>query len=381
MKKRLHEISLYLVVTLLCVLMLPMVVCGQERRIDHVFVVAIDGLSYEGFESSAVPNLKHLAGEGVMDEKCLAVRTDTTESAQVSVFTGAPPEQHKYYSTSDQIQMASILDMLKQAGRTFCLYDGTGGKLNAFNYGESTYLQMDSALTDRQAVEQMITHFKVKRPFYNYLVLNDCRDALLSLDEKRYYRAVATVDQALGDLVTYLRNENIYYSSIVVVTSPRSSSKSDQAPLILHGPGFQTGTRITDSMVIDVTPTICLLTGLNPPLGIRGMPCYDALLYTKEERAGQLNQWVKSLQEERTNNWLAGYRMQDEIYRNYHQISSMKEERQSIFDYAGQKDDAMNGVVRRLTAERIGFAVIFMLLLLGYPVEYYVLRKRFLLFK
>ena len=154
---------------------------------------------------------------------------------------------------------------------------------------------MDSALTDQQVVEQVISHFQLKRPFYNYLVLNDCRDALLSLDEKRYYRAVASVDQALGYLVTYLRTENIYYSSIIVVASPRSSSQSDQAPLILHGPGFQAGTRITGSMVIDVTPTICLLTGVNPPLGIRGIPCYDALLYTKEERTGHLNQWVKSL--------------------------------------------------------------------------------------
>ena len=59
----------------------------------------------------------------------------------------------------------------------------------------------------------------------------------------------------------------------------------------------------------------------------------------------------------------------------------MKEERQSIFDYAGQKDNAMNGMVKRLTTERMLFAGILLLLLLGYPVEYYVLRKRFLLFK
>ena len=127
-KKRLQGISTCLFIILLWVLMLPTVGWGQERRIDHVFVVAIDGLSYEGFDSSAVPNLKHLAGEGVIDEKCLAMRTDTTESAQVSVFTGAPPEQHKVYSTRDQIQMASILNVMKQSGRTFCLYDGTGGK-------------------------------------------------------------------------------------------------------------------------------------------------------------------------------------------------------------------------------------------------------------
>ena len=107
--------------------------------------------------------------------------------------------------------------------------------------------------------------------------------------------------------------------------------------MIVHGPGFQVGTRINKTLVIDVTPTLCMLSGLKPPQGCRGIPLYDALLYNSNERLGQLNQWVKALQEDRSANWQQYYVMQDEIYRNYHQIASMKEERKSILTMPGKK--------------------------------------------
>ena len=53
---------------------------AEAATLRHIFVISVDGLSYEGFTSSSVPNIKHLAGEGVMDEKCLAVRAETPGS-------------------------------------------------------------------------------------------------------------------------------------------------------------------------------------------------------------------------------------------------------------------------------------------------------------
>lgn len=369
------------ILSLALTIIIPPTPRTEASTLQHIFVISVDGLSYEGYNSSSVPNIKHLAGEGVIDEKCLAVRAETPEAAQASMFTGTIPEEHKFYSAEDRLQMASVLDILKQGSRSFMLYDGSGGKLKSFDYGEAHYTRYEAELSDQDLLTKVEQHFKQHRPYYNYIVLNDCREALLTLDDKRYYQTVGKTDQAIGDFLAFLRNERLYYDSIIVVTSPRSSSPSLQVPLIVHGPGFQVGTRISKSMIIDVTPTLCMLSGLKSPAGSRGIPLYDALLYTGEERTAQLNQWVKSLQEERTVNWEQYYVMQDEIYRNYHQIASMKEERQSIFDYAGQKEGTIASISQRLTIERFVFLGIIALLLAGYGVEYLLLKKKFLLFK
>lgn len=360
---------------------MPAATRAEVPKLQHIFVISVDGLSYEGFNSSSVPSMKHLAGEGVIDEKCLGIRAETPEAAQASMLTGATPEEHKYYSAEDRLQMASILDMLKQGSRSFMVLDGSGGKLKAFDYGEAHYACVDAALTDRQVLEKAVEIFGKQKPFYNYIVLNDCREAMLTLDEKRYYQTIADTDSAIGDFLAFLRNQKLYYNSIIIVTSPRSCSSSDQVPLIIHGPSLQVGTRISNAMIIDITPTLCMLSGLKTPVGSRGIPLYDALLYTSEERGSQLLKWVKALQEERSVNWQQNYQMQDEIYRNYHRISSMKEERQSIFDYAGQKEGVIAGLNQRVKTERYIFCAIIALMLVGYGVEYVVLKKKYLLFK
>ncbi len=370
-----------LVVAVFGTVMLPAKTQADVPKLQHIFVISVDGLSYEGFINSSVPHLKHLAGEGVIDEKCLGVKAEAAETAQASLLTGALPEVHKYYSAEDRLQMATILDMLKNGGRSFMVLDGSGGKLKAFDYGEAHYRSVDATATDQQVLDLAVEIFEEQKPFFNFIVLNDCWEARLTLDEKRHHQAIAQTDTAIGEFLAFLRNQKLYYNSIIMVTSARSCSLSDQVPLIIHGPHFQVGTRIGHSMILDITPTICLLSGLKTPLGSRGIPLYDALLYTSEERGSQLQKWVKALQEERSLNWQQNYQMQDEIYRNYHQISAMKEERQNIFAYAGEKEDVIIGLKQRLMVERGIFGLLFLLLLVGYGVEYVILKKRFLLFK
>lgn len=381
MRKPFFTLFLTVLFTALLTAAMPHAAKAEASTLQHIFVISVDGLSYEGFINSYVPSIKHLAGEGVTDEKCLAIRAETSEAAQASMLTGTLPEQHKLYSAEDRIQTASMLDMLKQGNRSFMIYDGSGGKLKSFDYGEAHYSSFEASLSDQELLARAVETFKQHKPFYNYIVLNDCREAFLTLDDKHYYRTVAQTDQAIGDFLAFLRNEGLYYSSIIIVTSPRSSSPSDQVPLIIHGPGFQVGTRISNSMIVDITPTLCMLSGLKQPPGSRGVPLYDALLYTSNERMGQLNQWVKALQEERIINWQQYYLLQDEIYRNYHQIASMKEERQSIFDYAGQREGVIADINQRLAIERFVFLAIFVIMLVGYGVEYLILKKKFLLFE
>ena len=56
---------------------------GQQRPLEQIFIISVDGLSYEGFVSAPVNNMKHMAGEGVMDSKSMALKVDTIEAAEI----------------------------------------------------------------------------------------------------------------------------------------------------------------------------------------------------------------------------------------------------------------------------------------------------------
>lgn len=376
-----RPILLGVCLSLLLSFWLPEAVLAQEEKPGHIFIINVDGLSYEAYISTPVPNLKHLAGEGVLDEKSLAICSDTGEEAQASLLTGAPPEQHKYYSSNDRLEMATVLDMLKQSKYSFMVVDDTGGKLKAFNYGEKYYYDVERRKNDGEVVQQAIKKFKEQGTFFTYISLNDCMEALLSLDDRRYNEAIISMDRAVGDLVAYLRQEDLYYKSMIVVTSARSSSPSNLVPLIVHGPGCKNGVKIQDTMIIDVVPTVCHICGVKPPYGSRGIPFYDALASSGTDQAYTRDTWIKALKADRTTNWKNTFSLREELYRSYHQIASMKEERQNMFDFAGDKEDLINTLQSRITIERVAWMGLVLAMLLGYGVEYYVLKRKFLLFK
>jgi len=60
--------------------------------------------------------------------------------------------------------------------------------------------------------------------------------------------------------------------------------------------------------------------------------------------------------------------MQDELYRCIHEIASMREDRQSIQQYAGEKDGMIESLKTRLNREHGLMSSLFILMLAGlYP--------------
>lgn len=356
-------------------------IAEEDRELKHVFIISVDGLNYEGYVSTPVTNMKHLAGEGVIDEKSSGLRVDTTEAAEASLLTGALPEDHRHFTAKDKVEAESLLDVIKKQGRTLMIVDGSGGKLQSFARSEKEYIKMDGLCSDKKVVEQAVKTFTDNKPFFMYIYLNDCMDALLSLDEKAYYESIKNFDNNLGNLINYLRKQELYYNSLIIVTSARSSSPSNMVPLVIHGPGCNMGSKINGTMVIDIAPTVCRLTGLKQPYGTRGIPIYEAMEFPEDEQIYILNDWIKDLKNNRIYTWNKYFDTLDELYSAIRQIASIKEERQSIFDFAGEREQVISKLKSRLTVERLIYLGIFILMLFGYIIEYYLLKKKFLLFR
>jgi molecular chaperone HtpG len=144
----------------------PSVVAAEE--LQRIILINVEGLNYEAYISTPMHNLRQIAAEGLMDEKCLAIRTDSSEAALASLLTGALPEDHGYYNSESKIQVESLLALLKKHGRTFQLIDGSGGKLQVFNYGQDQYIALPPSSLDQEAFSRLIQNIPEQMPFDFY---------------------------------------------------------------------------------------------------------------------------------------------------------------------------------------------------------------------
>ncbi len=359
----------------------PVTAQQEQRPLEQIFIISVDGLSYEGFVSVPVNNMKHIAGEGVSDAKSMALKVDTIEAAEASLITGALPEDHRHVTAKSKIETESLFEIIRKLGKSYVVIDGSGGKLKSFEDRDKAYFSCDNADSDEKVLEQALAVFNKQKPFLTYIYLNDCRSALLTLDDKAYYETVRSFDLALGTFINSLRKQDNYYNSLIIVTSPRSSSPSNKVPLIMQGPGLKTNTCISNTMITDVVPTICSLLKVENPTGNRGIAAHDALLLSYEEQQKSLNKWARSLKSDRIAAWSKYFELQDTLYQTIYQMTAIKEEKQSIFNFMGEKEQTINKIKGQMRAERIIYLGIFILMLLGYGAEYKLLKRKFMLFK
>ena len=353
----------------------------ERKPINHVFLISVGGLNREGFVSNPTPNMKYLMLEGAASDKILAIRSDTMEAAEASLLTGAMPEAHKHLTVNDKVEVESIFDLLKKNGKSVLTVDGTGGKLYSFAYGEKEYLKLEAHSSSKVIMEEGFKRFSQNKPFFSYLYIDECSDALLRQDQDAYYHAIRNFDTQLGVFLKKIKDNGLLDTSLIIVTSARSSSPSNLVPLIICGPGCNVNTGINGGMIIDIAATICRLTTMEPTAASRGLPLYGALTVSEEERQSFNADWIKDLQKDRQANWNGLYRLEDELGRTVRQMASIKEEKQSVFDFAGEREQLIIGLKSKLTVERAIIAAVLLLMMGGYFVEYIILKKKFLLFK
>ncbi|CFX69388.1 Alkaline phosphatase-like, alpha/beta/alpha [Syntrophomonas zehnderi OL-4] len=353
----------------------------ETSPVKHVFLISVGGLNSEGFADTATVNMNYLAGEGVLDRHTMAVRADTLESAETSLLTGAEPTDHKHYTVNDSVEVESIFDVLNKNKRSILVVDGSGGKLQSFAYSNQGYRKIKLTASSKVILEEAYNSFQKSKPFFNYIYVDDCSDVLLRQDQKSYYAAIRKFDIELGEFLKKLQASGVYKESLIIVTSARSSSPSHQVPLIMSGPGVKVNTIISGSMIIDVASTVCQLADLKVPANSRGIPAYTVFNVPTDQKEKMYEDWIKDLKKDRLANWDMNYKLNDELGRTIRQMTDIKEEKQSIFDFAGEREQLIASLKKKLSLERGLWGGVVILMLLGYGAEYIWLRRKFLLFK
>ena len=358
------------------------VIAAEDVPLQNLILISVDGLNYEGYTTYEKNSLKYLALDGCWTDQCLAVRANTIEAGEASLLTGCLPENHSHYSRTDKVEAESLLDVICKSGRTVLVVDGSGGRLQGFARGQEEYVKIDSQQPDSKVMEKAIGLFLVKKPYLTYIYLDDCKTSARQVKSKDHHKNLKNLDTEIDKLVKVLKSRNIYDETGLIITSSRSSSPSDMVPLILKSSGIKVNSRLRGVNVIDVAPTICALAGLERPNSSSGIVFWDAFVPGKKYGAETLiKRQMEELQQERLKVWSKLYQTMKERDSVSHQIEEIKEEQESIFDYAMEREQTIAHLQRRLNQGKGLMAGMTVVFLIGFLVEYLWLKRRFMLFK
>ncbi|MGI6453790.1 MAG: hypothetical protein ACOX0E_10080 [Syntrophomonadaceae bacterium] len=371
------KLSLALWLIIVAVVADSSVACANNP-IEHIILLSVDGLNYEGYMSVSTPNMIELYQQGAIDEKSLSLPVKSIEAAQASLLTGSFPEEHKIISSQDKPGVETLITVLNNEKHKTLFVDGSGGKLENLAEG-SNYVKVDQNQDDSRVLELWKNFFIEERPFFSFLYLNDCRQSLLSVDEKAYFASIEAFDTQLDMVIETLQNTGGGGKTVIIVCSPGSSSPSHMCPLLIAGPNCQKKVRVSGTMILDLVPTVCFLTGLQVPYASRGIPLYGAFSNSLGESLDLNQLLLEGLQRERTSAWNKYFTLKNELELTRQEMQVLEQEKALMYNFTGEKDQVIIDLNMKIKTERKIFVSCLSVLLVGYIIQYLILRKKYMI--
>jgi len=275
-----------------------------------VILITIDTLRADhvgcyGAQTVKTPTLDALAHDGVVFERAIS-QVPLTWPSHAVILTGTYPFQNGVQDFTGQPlgpQFRSVAQAFQQAGyatgavvSAFVL-DRSWGLARGFDFYDDafsaeTFAQKDIGLVDRRAGESVVHAIAwlkktPRRPFFLWLHLYDPHSPY---DPPEPYRSeysshlydgeIAYADHELGTLMTWLRQNHLYDSSLIVALSDHGESLGEHGedehgfflynatvhvPLIVKPPagsGIPAARRPEPVETVAVAPTLLQLAGL-----------------------------------------------------------------------------------------------------------------------
>ena len=294
----------------------------QSATRPNVILITIDTLRADhlgcyGDKEAETPSIDGLAGDGVQFDH-VSVHAPLTLPSHSSIMTGVYPPLHGvrdnigYTLAEDQITLA---ELLKEAG-----YE-TGGFVGGFVLDSKTGINQgfdhysdDFGIDDSnrpkfvnlgyverrgdEVVGDALTWMRGRKnfPFFAWIHLFDPHDPYRPPEPFKtkfqgpgaYRGEIAYTDAMIGKVFEWLKGEQLYDDSLVVLTSDHGESLGEhgepthglfvyesvlRVPLIVKWPGQRyAGTKIADPVQsIDILPTVLQSLRLNKPPVVQGI--------------------------------------------------------------------------------------------------------------
>ncbi len=366
---------------------------NEEKRpqvLEHIFFVVVEGVSDKDLRATYTPNISGIASSGV---SCNTVSVlPPTGNFLSALLTGITP-----FSSGGGLETeAGALTLpkaFKDAGRQSCIiYDGKHPLPRCLKDFKKLMPEkkQDSTTIDEGIIDLTLETFKEKEPFFTTVVLpgteyirnNDTSQETIA-------KTITRADEQIGRLLTELRKQGLYENTLLVVTgstTEKSITMNDldsavMVPLVMSGPGLKIGAAIAPSRIVDITPTVAMLSGVMLNKEADGLVLWNALLAGEGFSEGNLLQKrLNELSDVYVNAIKGIYKLGNEKSNIHIAKEKINKEKKSIERMITEREQEISGLKLKIALYKIIGVVFLVISFIGYAVEYFVLRKKFLMF-
>ncbi|GAB6180556.1 hypothetical protein JCM14036_18750 [Desulfotomaculum defluvii] len=349
---------------------------NEPKVTSKIFMVIVDGLQDETLQKTSAPNINGLATTGVRASKVISVFPESRQATVASILTGMLPDNHKFMQVGDVLDGKSIQSFMEQKKINTCFY-GAEGELKHLLADGGHNCKGPFNNKDELVINNLLSEWTEEQSYMNIILLPELRAAFdkFGVNSNEYRMAVTKTDAQVGRLLKKLHDEELYDSSMIVLTGTLGAP-----PLIMKGLPFKSGETIPPVSICDITPTIGYLNGVKLEKN-DGLVLWNAFNkdvgqsseYLQNERIKDLSSANTHLQEEMI-------RLQEEKLLVKSEQEIIAKEKEDIQRQIDERDQKIESLKNRINLYHIISLVIIGVVGVGYLVLYKFLKKRFLMF-
>ncbi|HEX3032807.1 MAG TPA: hypothetical protein VHS59_11305 [Bacillota bacterium] len=339
-----------------------------QPYIKHVIIMAIDDLEEKYFNPGVMPRLYGLSQEGIAG-RTIDINPVKEPMPQEKLIIRELPEVYRTSQRKSMLVEGRIRDPW-----------GVG----SFNYIFSS--DSKEKVSPKTVLSTAAEQFTANQPYLTYITLGNPPKSKLS-DQQFFKQA----DEAFGNLLVMLQDKALYNYTLFVITGRRSLDSWNQVitkgkdsplvyPLVLRGPNLYNGLQIPAVNLVDMAPTILYLTDGKESSG-PGHVLWS-ILKTDNYYVNQslLRRRIEDVSKERDTFVQQAWQWEKEKQQFNRQKALLSVESAGFRDKLNSKDKEISQLNNKLDLYHVAAVITIIGVLIGFVVEYFILRKRFLLF-
>ncbi|HBL76695.1 MAG: nucleotide pyrophosphatase [Bacteroidetes bacterium GWF2_42_66] len=291
---------LFIIVSIIVASFLFDACSNSSVKTNRLVIIALDGISVEGFNTAKHPRLDQLIAEGVLSLDTRNVMPSVTLPNWTSHLTGSGPEQHGVVNNKwelDSIKLPpvekdskgyypSIFKILKEQvpGIKTAFYYNWAKLIEPYNQeylDESSFEEGDGYLVNYGKAFDFIVNNKEKPTFvFLYSVHTDHAGHRFGWMSPEYIASIEEADVHIGEFLERLKTEGLYENTHFMFLTDHGgigkghggvSTTEMIVPWSITGTGIKSGEKLTEpNNTVNTAATIAYLFGCKPPLSWTG---------------------------------------------------------------------------------------------------------------
>ncbi len=262
---------------------------NNERLVDRIYVIVIDGCRKDRLEEANTPKIDHLRNEGTEYSNMRTTYPARTVVCFSSMFTGASKEKHgvtsnlvlKSFFGKKGVKVESIFDVLEK--------NGMKGRIVAIvhlidAFGEKI-VQPVSAVCPNELIDGII--FKTAESIIEkedpelliiQLISTDQTGHVFGSSSPKYLQKIEETDIKISEFLDWLNEKDKLKNSVIIIMADHGQSHKGigahghwdkgerEVPFLLWGHTIKKGVKIDKEVrILDLAPTLSYLFGIPPP--------------------------------------------------------------------------------------------------------------------